>query len=342
MLVQHGFDDYDDDERQFTDYWLFNLRSEKLIKITGKKSPEAMSGQCSLLGTSRGWEIFMRYSDYTMHLSQVFNPESQGSSIFLPPFPRQLALHIDMVKNVSLSTPNPNQDKDYIVAVYFFGSKLSYCMPNRDLEWKTIDTPFSYDFDSHILYSPKEEMFYLLTTGCAYMAALDLKNNKKNPNFSRLKLNNFPPLQQDESKILASCLRIDYMAEEEYSFSGHQRYIIQWYVEARKNDFSIARISEITKRFMVFKIEDKEEEEEEEGRRIINANYTEDIGDVCIFVGHSETFCLKASKYHGLKPNTIYYVGFGFGVYDIAKKSSREYSPSGSPTSTVCSLFLSP
>ncbi|KAH0890047.1 LOW QUALITY PROTEIN: hypothetical protein HID58_052476, partial [Brassica napus] len=45
-----------------------------------------------------------------------------------------------------------------------------------------------------------------------------------------------------------------------------------------------------TKRFMVFK----------EERRNKVMSYTEDIGDLCIFLGNSEPFCVKASSFPGL------------------------------------------
>lgn len=33
--------------------------------------------------------------------------------------------------------------------------------------------------------------------------------------------------------------------------------------------------------------------------------YTKDIGDICIFMGHNEPFCLFASDDPSLKPNSV-------------------------------------
>lgn len=46
------------------------------------------------------------------------------------------------------------------------------------------------------------------------------------------------------------------------------------------------------------------EEDTKDGR--INMHYTDDIGDMCIFISKSEDFCVKASSCRGLNPNSIF------------------------------------
>lgn len=53
--------------------------------------------------------------------------------------------------------------------------------------------------------------------------------------------------------------------------------------------------------------------------------YTEDIGDYCIFLGHSQAYCVPASSSPGLKPNCIYFVGYSFGVYDLTTKTCTTF-----------------
>lgn len=59
--------------------------------------------------------------------------------------------------------------------------------------------------------------------------------------------------------------------------------------------------------------------------------YTEDIGDLCIFLGASEAFCLTASMYPGLKPNSIYYIGHGLGSYDLTSGTVHSFYPPHAP-----------
>ncbi|KAF8048400.1 hypothetical protein N665_2531s0008 [Sinapis alba] len=58
--------------------------------------------------------------------------------------------------------------------------------------------------------------------------------------------------------------------------------------------------------------------------------YTPDIGDLCIFVGENEPFCLSASDYPGLKPNSVYFAGrgSGYGICDLASSTISYLSDS--------------
>lgn len=89
----------------------------------------------------------------------------------------------------------------------------------------------------------------------------------------------------------------------------------------------------ITKRFTVFMQDEKRKE----------FCYTDDIGDLWIFLGQSEAFCLSASMYSGPKPNSIYYIGSGLGYYNLASGTVRSFDPlSGKPLLVRYPYWLHP
>lgn len=88
-------------------------------------------------------------------------------------------------------------------------------------------------------------------------------------------------------------------------------------IHTEEKDGEVEGIDSKTKRFMVFREDEKSK----------YFSYTEDIGDVCIFLSASEAFCLTASMYPGLKPNSIYYIGHGLGSYDLASGTVHSFNP---------------
>ncbi|KAL1207898.1 hypothetical protein V5N11_029596 [Cardamine amara subsp. amara] len=98
--------------------------------------------------------------------------------------------------------------------------------------------------------------------------------------------------------MLDSCSRAEHSVES----SSGERFLIKWYTDIS----SVEKEEQIS---MVF----REEETTEEGIRYMS--FTVDIGEVCIFLSKGQPFCVKASSYPGLKPNSIYVMTFeDFGV----------------------------
>ena len=82
------------------------------------------------------------------------------------------------------------------------------------------------------------------------------------------------------------------------------------------------------------------EEETTDGRFMC---YTDDIGDMCIFVSKGEAFCIPASSFPGLKSNSIYFIGHGFGIYNIVDTTIHHFqAPEGAPTSFKAPYWLPP
>ncbi|KAL1196528.1 hypothetical protein V5N11_023218 [Cardamine amara subsp. amara] len=114
--------------------------------------------------------------------------------------------------------------------------------------------------------------------------------------------------------MLDKCFMSKHLVE---SPSG-ELFLVNWYsqcIHAEEKDGQVEGIESKTKRFMVFK-------EDEISKDFC---YTEDIVDLCIFVGEGEAFCLTASMYPRLKPNSIYYIGHGLGSYDITSGTVHSF-----------------
>ncbi|KAG7611980.1 hypothetical protein ISN44_As05g040460 [Arabidopsis suecica] len=112
--------------------------------------------------------------------------------------------------------------------------------------------------------------------------------------------------------------RTDHMVE---SPSGEQ-FLISWYYgDECKLNYKELTVIHNTKQFKVFR-----EKEELTDRKTKFMSYTENIGDLCIFLGHGEALCIPASTIPGLKPNCIYFAGHNYGVFDITTQTCYLFS----------------
>lgn len=110
--------------------------------------------------------------------------------------------------------------------VKFLGNQLSFCRPHCDLRWTNIRTPFESWDRSNLIYSKKDERFYLLAPGGKYLCSWDLNFKKDNkPKFLELVLHNIPNLPSSLWKRLDSLCREDHWVE---SPSG-ESFLVKWY-----------------------------------------------------------------------------------------------------------------
>ncbi|CAA7014247.1 unnamed protein product [Microthlaspi erraticum] len=101
------------------------------------------------------------------------------------------------------------------------------------------------------------------------------------------------------------------------------------------SSFGFEKSLNVTQLFVVFR-----EEETTEGRCMC---YTDDIGDMCIFIWKGETFCVPASSFPGLVPNSIYFIGFGSGIYDLTTKTAFNFqAPKGSLDQILAPYWFHP
>ncbi|XP_010475252.1 PREDICTED: uncharacterized protein LOC104754700 isoform X2 [Camelina sativa] len=278
-----------------------------------------------MMGASHGWGFFCDRSDRSVRISDIFNPLASKSNPLMVPLPRLTALptgQTEEVCNVAMSSSTPLGEEDCVVAIKFSGIQLSLCRPGCDLEWTNILTPFNCLDNSNLMYSKRDRKFYLPAPGGNYLFSYNLHCKTDDlPELHELFYRYHPKLDQSEWELLSSCSRTEYLVE---SSSSGERFLVKWYAHGFFSPV-LKGISFKTKRLMVFR-----EEDTVMGRIMC---YTEDIGDMCIFLAKNEAFCIPASNCLGLKPNSIYFMGPGLGIYDLTTGEAHHYkAPECAPT----------
>ncbi|CAH8251263.1 unnamed protein product [Arabidopsis lyrata] len=297
------------------DILLFDPAKEELVTVKDKTIPEELINS-KLVGASHGWTFFSdRCNHNSVRISDLFNPLASKSNTKIIPLPLLTTMiygQTDVVWNVAMSSSSPHQDneeEDCVVAINFLGNQLSMCRPGRDLCWTNKQIPFVCSENSNLMYSKRDQRFYLPAPGGNYLCSYDLHFDN-DPMFNELVFLNLPELPQSEWELLNSCFKEDHWVE---SPSG-QSFLVKWYSHVPSQRYKEPIL-------MVF----REDEETEEGTR--NMCYTEDIGDLCIFLSKSDPFCVVASSCPGLKPNSIYLMGRCFAVYDLTTRTAHHFKP---------------
>ncbi|KAL1202911.1 hypothetical protein V5N11_015165 [Cardamine amara subsp. amara] len=293
---------------------------KKEVTINDKKLMEEVCDAMTVGFSRDGLRVKLEghYNDFVLRYVIYYNPTDpnlEDMTVRLPPLPRG-----SQIQSMAMSSL-PAQDKDWVVAVKLSGSRLSLCRPFGSSKWINIKAmPQCINPLSSLMFSKKDQRFYIPTPGGNLLCSLDIDCNEDDlPEFIELEFDDLPKSVFKELADVSSCSRTDHLVE---SPTG-QLFLVKWYgedLDDYDDDDKRSRIlMHVTKKFMVFRA--NEESDKFEKTMI----YTEDIGDLCIFVGHSEAFCVPASSSLGLKPNCIYFVGYNFGVYDLTTKTCTTF-----------------
>lgn len=298
---------------------LFDPAKQKLVELKEKAIPQEIISAKGF-GASKGWLFFCDPQDRCVLMTDFMNPwacKSNPKLFTLPPLTPLPCCQTDLVWNVATSScPDEEEEEDWVVGIKSLGDQLSFCRPRRDLRWTNISTPSDYFPTSNLMYSKKDKKFYLTGPGGHHLFSYDLQFNRE---FHELKFHNFTEAFKYDLEItemLPSSTRTDYLVE---SPSGDERFLVKWYAKGGLD--SSKKVSYETQRIMVFR-----EEETLEGRFMC---YTDDIGDLSIFISKAEAFCVPTSSFPGLKPNSIYFLGFGLGTYDLTTRTASTFHVPG-------------
>ncbi|ESQ40241.1 hypothetical protein EUTSA_v10013853mg [Eutrema salsugineum] len=296
---------------------LYDPRKDERVKIPDQTLSMELLYSVRI-GSSSGWVAGKNIHDSTVRLTNMFNPCASVSSrkvISLPPWDDESRGRA--VSSISLSA-SPDQ-QGCVVAAKTPSSSLSLCRPG-DSEWTHVRVPF---YASEMTYSARDRKFYLhmLAREQVYDGPIDLIDTSSGfPQVSlyqRFPLSDIPKSRQDQ-------VNSTYKTQHQVESPSGDSFIVYWCNEfLNREEMESIRAKEPTDRifhklrgFLVFR-QDNEQ-------RI--ASYTEDIGDLCIFLSNSEAFCVSATDYPGLHPNSVYYASSrtGFGFYDLSSNTLHD------------------
>ncbi|KAF8116846.1 hypothetical protein N665_0014s0107 [Sinapis alba] len=256
------------------------------------------------IGSSHGWVATLK-KDGILRLQDDLNPGASYTDpkrIPLPPLVTLPHCQTQIVTNVSMSTSSP-EDEDCVVAVKFLGPQISFCRPaQRNSEWTNIRIENPCFFSSRVMFSKKDEMFLMPGSGGHLIASWELR--EKSTKLQRLRLRNLPKLSKKKRELLDSCFKSEHLVE---SRSTGETFLIKWYKKTAKGVSYMK-----TKALMVFKLDE-----------LGNAVYTQDIGDLAIFLSKSEPFCVTASSFPDMSPNKVTL----FDVDEVAYVVLTDISP---------------
>ncbi|XP_020882270.1 uncharacterized protein LOC110228666 [Arabidopsis lyrata subsp. lyrata] len=294
----------------------YSPMNQTRVTLAEQRIPESIYLSRNI-GSSRGWVIRMNEEDLTVHVTNMFNPSAPKSThriislpMLLTPYYHAPDLSKSMatyqVRNVSLSSSPDNPDQECILAVKFWGSFVSYCSI-RDGQWRHELSLSSRASKSFVFYSNNDVTFYLTPPVDTFFRKDG--RNMPEPCFSYLTYYRqagpliHPKMGEYEFELLRRCTRSKHLVE---SPSGDLFIIVKYALQTSKGkpvfpgetrDLDRSVVKTGTRWFMLYMRHPTTRVE----------SYVQDIGDLCIFLGRNEPFCVPASMYPGLKPNSIYF-----------------------------------
>lgn len=160
--------------------------------------------------------IYYKPSDDTLKTVMVRLPRLPSGSV---------------IQNIAMSSHPDLDSEDWVVAIKFYGSQIKLYRPACPTEsmWTDVKAmPGSINASSSLMYSKKDQRFYVPTPGSDYMYSLD-PNSKENdhPEFVSMYPNYFPEehFDQDMDEINSSTTTTHFVE----AASGEQ-FFTKWYI----------------------------------------------------------------------------------------------------------------
>lgn len=181
-----------------------------MVTVRDKIIPHKLLGGKGLKA-SHGWGFSCDPSDRSVFITDLFNPLASKSNPTVIPLPLLTVIdscQTQVLWNVAMSSSPPDQeDQDWVVAIKFLGRQLSLCRPRRDLCWTNILTSFNHSENSNLMYSKRDQMFYLPAPGGNHLFSYDLNfKQDKEPKIHECQFRDLPELPQSQWELLDSCI----------------------------------------------------------------------------------------------------------------------------------------
>ncbi|KAG2310518.1 hypothetical protein Bca52824_022075 [Brassica carinata] len=262
----------------------YNINDKTTIELEKKVRAELvyndLFGTVVTIGASNGWVATLNGRDGVLRLQDDLNPYASYTDprrIPLPPLVTLPRCQTQIVTNVSMSSSSPDDDEDCV-----------FCRPAHSrYEWVNIRIDNPCFFSSRVVFSKKEGMFRILGAGGHLMGSWDPQNHKHK--IQRLRFKNIPDLTKTSNELMDSCCTYEHLVE---SVTTGETFIVKQYKKTSEIDKGVAKMK--TENLMVFKLDD-------EGHAV----HTRDIGGLVIFLSMSEPFCVPASSFPDLFPNSV-------------------------------------
>ncbi|CAF2093156.1 unnamed protein product [Brassica napus] len=183
----------------------------------------------------------------------------------------------------------------------------AFCKPaGQSPEWTNIkiENP-CFCSSSRVMFSDLEDT----SSGHGTLAGSD------DPKLHKVQFQNLTKLHMATRELMDSCFTIEHLVE---SRPTRETFLVKQYKKTAKNKEGVDIMK--TEFLMVFKLDD-------EG----NAVYTQDMGDLAMFLSMSEPFCVPASSFPGsmFRNNVIIYDYDEMGIVDVSDIPFYLHSVSG-------------
>ncbi|CAA7049172.1 unnamed protein product [Microthlaspi erraticum] len=205
--------------------YIFNAPDDDCTTLDKKVPSEVVNCDPMVkIGASHGWVAHLM-DDGIWRLQDDVNPYASSTHPKRIPLPLLVTLphcQTQIVTNVAMSSSSP-EDQDCVVAVKFLGPQLSFCRPaaQSNPEWTNVRIQNPCFSSSRVMFSKKDNMFRIPSSGGHLIGSWDLNLDHPNPNFQTLRFRDLPKLTNTKRELMHSCSTSNHLVESESTF--HRR-----------------------------------------------------------------------------------------------------------------------